>query len=67
MYAMSYLVLQVHVQIWTAYTASCLTSRFVTGTFGAHLSAIRSLVPWVSDERATRLAGGTEVQSSMST
>lgn len=45
MYAMSYLVLQVHVQIWTAYTASCLTSRFVTGTFGAHLSAIRSLVP----------------------
>ena len=45
MYAMSYLLLQVHIQIQTAFTPLCLTSRFVTGIFGARLSATRSLVP----------------------
>jgi len=42
---MSYSVLHFHVQIQAAYNPFDLTSRFVTGTFAACLSAVMSLVP----------------------
>ena len=61
------------IQIQIAYTSSCLTCSFLTGTFGAYLSVqvwVWSLGrdrEWlVSDERDAGLTRGTKAEHSMS-